>query len=93
MGEAVLRLGEDAYVLWSDTVDAPISPVLAEADLLSHLRSHHGIDSAEASAAVQRAAAHGSSDPALPLADALATNRAGPDERHLTLDELLERYS
>jgi len=37
MGELVVRLTDDSYVLWSDTVDAPVSAVMPRTDLVAFL--------------------------------------------------------
>jgi hypothetical protein len=88
----LVRLAEDSYVTWSDTVDAPTSAVMTGPTAESHLQAHHGLSSEEASVLLSAADASGTSDPAVPLEELLRTNRAGRDERRLSLDELLEEY-
>lgn len=92
MATLLVRLAEDSYVIWSDTVDAPTSAVMTGHAAESHLRTHHGLSSEEASAMLSAADASGTSDPAVPLEELLRTNRAGREERRLSLDELLEEY-
>lgn len=93
MSTLVVRLGEGAFVVWSDTIDAPVSSVLGRADLVEFLS--HGADVAPAAAIAAVAAAElsGTSDPQRDLADVIASNRAGPGETHLEPEEIITAYS
>jgi hypothetical protein len=88
----LVRLAEDSFVTWSDTVDAPTSAVMTRHTAESRLQAHEGLSSEEASALLSGTDASGTSDPAVPLEELLRTNRAGPDERRLSIDELLQTY-
>jgi hypothetical protein len=88
----LVRLADDSYVIWSNTVDAPISAVMTRHTTESHLQAHEGLSPEEASALLSATDALGTSDPAVPLDELLRTNRAGRDERRLSLDELLQAY-
>lgn len=75
MARLVLRLRQEAFVVWSTTVDAPASPVLPADELIEHLRAA-GESEDDARAVVARAAALGTPDPSYTLDDAIAANRA-----------------
>lgn len=88
----MVRLGEDQYVEWSNTVDAPVSPVLPRHEMIAFLDREHPISYLEAAHALELADQHGTNDPSTDLAEVLATNRAGDNEQALTLDEILRMY-
>jgi hypothetical protein len=88
----LVRLAEDSYVTWSDTVDAPTSAVMTRHAVAAHLQAHERLSADEASALLLATDASGTSDPAAPLQELLRTNRAGRGERTLSLDELLDEY-
>jgi hypothetical protein len=92
MGELVVRLDDDAYVLWSDTVDAPVSPVMPRTDLVGLLEAEYPMTWEGADALVEAANLSGTSDPARSLSDVLAGNRAGPGESRLTIEQLINSY-
>jgi hypothetical protein len=92
MGQLVVRLADDSYVLWSDTVDAPVSPVMPRIDLIGLLEAEHHMTWEGADALVEAADRSGTSDPARSLSDLLAGNRAGPGEARLTIEQLVRSY-
>jgi hypothetical protein len=86
--------GPEQFVLWSDTVDAPVSPVLSRDVLLSELQSEYELSADEALWTIDDAEAHGTSYEGLGLEGmVLDENRAGPDEERLTLHEIIEQYN
>ena len=93
MGKLVVRLKPGKVVLWSNTVDAPISPVLDRDGLVDHLVEHEEVTYEEAVAMVATAESHGTSDRDVPLSRVLGTNRAGPGEQRLGVDQIIEAYS
>lgn len=92
MGQFVVCLATDKFVVWSNTVDAPTSEV-TDADGLVQVLRERRIEDVEARAAVDQAQRTGVSDPDWTVPDVLADNRAGPDEECLSIDEILEQYS
>ena len=92
VGQFVVRLDNERLVVWSDTVDAPTSPAMTGAALIDHLEVQHGLSEEDSTALVRAAVEFGTSDPTRCLEVVLRTNRAGPDERTLTLAELLRGY-
>ena len=93
MGQLVVCLGEDSYVLWSDTVDAPVSPATGRSKMVSLLESEHHVAWDEADTLVRVADEGGTSDHGRTLAEVVRHNRAGPGESTLTLPELIRAYS
>jgi hypothetical protein len=92
MGQLVVRLADDSYVLWSDTVDAPVSPVVPRINLIGLLEAEYHMTWQGADALVEAADRFGTSDPARSLSDVLAGNRAGPGESRLTIEQLINSY-
>lgn len=101
MGRWLVRLGEDAYVEWSSAVDAPVSWVMTREEAITfRMSGDRGFAPApriEAEGAVRRADLFGHSIIDGPRFDdaraAVRTNRAGPDETELTLEQIAARYA
>ena len=93
MSQLVARLAEESYVLWSDTVDAPVTPVMGRTAIVSLMESEHHVSWSEAESLVRTADEFGTSDPTKNLSDVVGHNRAGPGESTLTLAELISAYS
>ena len=51
------------------------------------------MEAAKATALMDRVDQQGTSDPDLTVVEALAGNRAGPNEEELSVAEILERYA
>jgi hypothetical protein len=92
MGKLLARLAENAYVIWSNTVDAPISHVMTRDETLRAVQVAEGLRLAEAKRLVEQADATGTSDPDVGLETLLASNRAGTDESRLSAAKILESY-
>src|SRR5580692_819178 len=92
MAQLVVRLAENSYVLWSDTVDAPVTAVLGRNAIVSLLESEHHATWEAADGLVRMADDFGTSDSARNLSEVVSQNRAGPGESNLTLDELISAY-
>lgn len=93
MAKLVVRLLPGKLVVWSNTVDAPVSGVMNAEELVAHLVEHEQVSYTEALAVVEAANRDGTSDPAQPLSELLATNRAGPSEETLDVEGIVARYS
>lgn len=93
MGSFVVRLAEGRYVKWSNTVDAPVSPVLDRSALVELLEAEDQLTFSQADQLLTLADDNGTSDPATDLETLLETNRAGPNEESLTVEEILRRYT
>ena len=92
MAVLIVRLGDNQYVKWSNTVDAPVSCVLGRNELIRELESEDRLALSQAACLVDAADDTGTSDPAAPLDALLASNRAGPGESQLSLDEIVRQY-
>ena len=92
MAVLIARLGENKYVKWSNTTDSPVSNVMSKDDLIEDLESAEQLTFEEAMQLVQIANVAGTSDPNLGLESLVATNRAGPSEEWLSLDEIILHY-
>jgi hypothetical protein len=92
VGTFVVKLQADAYVVWSNTVDAPVSPILDRPGLTRHLIDRLDISQDMAESLLRNADANGTSAPGVTLDEVIRTNRAGPGESRLTLAELLGKY-
>ena len=89
----VVRLLPGKLTLWSNTVDAPVSPVMDERRLVKFLVEHEQVSYDDAVALVGAARRDGTSDPSQPLSEVLASNRAGPGEERLDVAAIISRYS
>ena len=86
MGQFLVKLKEDKYVLWSTAVDAPVTYVKTRTEMLKH----KDVDKKR----MERADKNGTSTfSGATREDLLAINRAGKNEVHLELDELIEHYT
>ena len=92
MGVLVVRLGNEQYVKWSDTTDAPVSFVMGREELMQHLESEDRVSFSQAARLLELADEMGTSDPDVKLQGLLDHNRAGPGERRLTTDEIVTMY-
>lgn len=92
MAELVVRLVDDGLVVWSDTVDAPTSPVMTAEAMIEYLGSLDGVSEEAAAALVRVAVQRGTSDPTVDRDELLRGNRAGPGEMTLSLADLLQQY-
>jgi hypothetical protein len=93
VGDLILRLGHDQYVLWSNTVDAPVSWVMNRDRMIDKLEAEQGGNSEHIIELLTTVDRTGSSDLATPLAEVLAENRAGPSERWLSVEEIVQAFA
>lgn len=92
MAELVVRLEANQYVIWSDTVDAPVTAVMDRTRAVVHLENVAGLAANEVGLLMDQVDLTGISDSTRTVDSLLATSRAGPEEEHLSLSELLRRY-
>jgi hypothetical protein len=93
MAKFVVRLMPGKLVIWSNTVDAPVSAVMDRKALVGYLIGQEQVSYSEAVSMVDAAEREGTSDPSQPLDHVLAHNRAGHDEQALDAAEIVARYS
>lgn len=98
MGEAIFKVddnGEERFIVWSSFVDAPTTFACTAKEIVRYFTAE-AVRRAkeEAERMLERARIFGSSsrNGYSTLADVCAANRAGPDERSLTEDEIVEFY-
>jgi hypothetical protein len=91
VGTFVVRLAEDRYVIWSNTVDAPVSHVMDRDALVEHVTAS-GEPLERAQQLAELADEVGLSDPSTTLDAVLATNRAGSGESRLSVADILRQY-
>ena len=88
----MVRLTEDAYVLWSNTTDAPASAVMTRDGMITALYTRCGSQQG-ADALLQATDESGTSDPSVAALVLIENNRAGPGESRLTRTEILTAYA
>jgi hypothetical protein len=93
MAVFVVRLGPEQFVMWSNTVDAPVSPLMGRDDLVRELQSKYEFAEQDATQTLDSAEADGTSCRDTTLEEVLEVNRAGPGEERLTLAEIIEQYT
>jgi hypothetical protein len=89
----VVRLAAGRYVKWSNTTDSPVRPVMDRDQLKDDLGRSDLLGPAVIDELLARVDARGTSDPDLSVSEVIATNRAGPNEEPLTVEEILDRYT
>jgi hypothetical protein len=92
MAELVVRLAPDCYVTWSRTVDAPTTGVLGRAPMAQHLHEQRGLTTEDAASLLVVVDSNGTSDPTVTIDDVVRSNRAGPNEIALSLEQIIEQY-
>lgn len=87
MGKIVIKhkMGLEArYLVWNTVVDAPITVGMTKAELADWWREEYGRSGEQTfNFALDRAKT---------LDDVVACNRAGKDETHLTIEQMVEFY-
>lgn len=83
MGRSLVKLADDAFVVWSTAVDAPVSHVMTKAEAIEY-------DADAAERADQRGHGYRDLDPDFKFWE---FNRAGPNEANAELDEILRIYA
>jgi|SRR5215210_500742 len=91
VGVLVVRIGQDQYLRWSNTVDAPVTCVMGREEIRRNLEEHN-VPYAQAVRLLDLVDQSGTSDPGVDLTTLLDENRAGPDEEWLSKDEILRAY-
>lgn len=95
MADLIAKLATDCYVIWSTTVDAPISSTMTLEELKEHISEEHGREGVRRLPdRLARADATGTSSiHGCTLGALVACNRAGPREKKLTLQQIIKRYA
>jgi hypothetical protein len=57
-----------------------------------HLREQRGLQPEEAASLLAVVDSNGTSDPGVTIADIVRSNRAGPDDNALSLEQIIEQY-
>jgi hypothetical protein len=93
VGRFIIKL-EDRYLEWSTVCDAPVSTAMTREEFLAHYRNEYGqsgmVGLPERMARVEAKGTSCLTDDS--VADTVRFNRAGPEERCLTMDELVAAY-
>jgi hypothetical protein len=100
MSRAFLKLGDDAYIEWSEVVDAPVSYVMTREQAVKaaseYTITEEGVsrDLATGEARIARADETGTSytNTNSSAEEVISFNRAGPNETCITLAQMLEQY-
>lgn len=94
MPSFIVKLAPEKYVEWSTVVDAPVTYILTREHMLDHLDYTYGTSSIEENRRrLDRADANGTScHHKLEVEELLSYNRAGENEKNISLEEILERY-
>lgn len=78
---------------WSTIVDAPVTYAMTEEQLREwHLEEYGRRGSTGIDGRIDRARETGTSGYGMTREDVISHNRAGPNETHATLEEIMERY-
>ena len=94
MGRFVVKLGPNQYVEWSSVVDAPVTNIMARHEMIQYLDHQDGARAFhENRERMKRADEHGTSCMA-PTSrdDIIQFNRAGENEKCITLAQIKRRY-
>jgi hypothetical protein len=93
VGVQILRLGHDQYVLWSNTVEAPVGWVMNRDQMIGRLEEEQVGTIEQIIELLRTVDLTGSSDPARPFSEVLAENRAGPGETWLSVEEIVQAFA
>ena len=93
MGKGIVKLGSK-YVMWSTIVDAPLTEGMTREELREYIQDQHGrAGVADFEERMKRVEAKGTSFVDLKsVEDVIHLNRAGANEKTLTLEELIKEY-
>ncbi|PTY02607.1 hypothetical protein DB346_08645 [Verrucomicrobia bacterium LW23] len=92
MGRPIIKI-KDRYFIWSTIVDAPISRGMTRKELEVEIMRTRGAEGLkELPARLARVEACGTSAQHANLRSLISHNRAGPDESHLSAEEIYQRY-
>lgn len=95
MGRCIIKLAENEYIEWSTISDAPSSYVVTREGLINELRKRTINDfEKQIEESFKRADKNGSSwlGSSTSAEDAICHNRAGKNERHLSLNGIRKKY-
>lgn len=87
MPRYILKIADDEYVDWSTIVDAPVSYIVTRAEAVARWgKDRIGRADAYTTSLIEPEYGPNCAE------EAIACNRAGPDESQLTLEQIRERY-
>lgn len=94
MPRYIAKLADNKYVEWSTIVDAPVTYILTRDQMLAHLDEQDGKRSFDENRQrLERCDKNGTSCQfPMNMKDLIRYNRAGEDEKEISLKEILERY-
>ncbi len=85
--------GRDYYLVWSTSTDAPVTNGMSYAEFQTYYRQTYGEDAMEYfEARMELMGKTGCSRPGLTVDEAIADNRAGTNETHLSREVLIHHY-
>lgn len=94
MGQFIVKVAPDAYLLWSTIVDAPVSQIKRRAEFEEYHHQLYGDAGMIGMASrFDRADRTGTSAYTMTRDEVIAGNRAGPNETTLTIAEIIAAYS
>ena len=92
MPRYTLKLGDNEYLEWSTIVDAPVTYITDRDEMIAHLRFKYG-DHIDITRHMNIVDEQGTScRDGQTVEQIISSNRAGPNESHLTLAEIKQRY-
>ncbi len=95
MGRFIVELAPGKYVEWSSVVDAPVTYVMTETELVQYVREEYGEAGVrELPARMERVKAKGTNALTYKSADnVIRVNRAGPNETEITREQIIAQYT
>lgn len=90
----IVKLGPDQYLLWSTLSDAPVTHVMTRQSMLNWLLANRDLRDDAPEVRMERTDQNGTSTiPGESMEDFIRYNRAGPEGKTLTVEEILEKYA
>ncbi len=92
MPHYTLKLGEDQYLEWSTIVDAPITNILSRKEIISFLKTRYPDKEVLINKRLNLVDEVGTSIENYSVEQIIKYNRAGEDEKSISLEEIKQRY-
>lgn len=95
MPRCIVKIDENKYIEWTTVCDAPTTFIMNRDEMLSYLNAQDSERSFDENRKrLDRADLHGTSFHApTSLKQIISGNRAGKDEKEITIDQIIEKYS